>query len=136
TIAIFGEPGGDSLWGWRFEGHHLSLNFTVAPGEISVTPTFLGASPAEQRSGPLTGFRALRPMHEQGRALVNALDEAQRAQAIVAGDPPFDILSGNLNKPRERWDDWRDLPQTGLPLADLNDEQKILARRVVEEVIG
>ena len=44
TIAFFGEPKEDAEWGWRFEGHHLSLNFSVAPGEVSVT---LAGSPAD-----------------------------------------------------------------------------------------
>src|SRR5690606_905037 len=50
TLAFFGDPA-DAAWGWRFEGHHLSLNFSVAPGEVSVTPSFFGASPAEIPNG-------------------------------------------------------------------------------------
>lgn len=136
TLAIFGEPSSDGLWGWRFEGHHLSLNFTVAPGELSVTPSFFGASPAQQRVGTLAGLRVLRPLHDLGRALVNALDEAGRAQAIADGNPPFDILSGTLNRPREQWDDWKDLPEEGLALASLDDAGKALAHRLVEEVVA
>lgn len=136
TLAIFGEPAGDRLWGWRFEGHHLSLNFTVAPGELSVTPSFFGASPAEQRSGTLAGFRALRPVHDLGRAFVNALSEEERARAIEDGNPPFDILSGTLNRPREQWNDWKDLPESGIPLASLSEDRKALARRILDEVVG
>ncbi len=56
TLAIFGTPSMNGKWAWRFEGHHLSLNFAVASGEISVTPTFFGASPAQIRTGTMAGF--------------------------------------------------------------------------------
>ena len=47
-------------WGWRLEGHHLSLNFTLVPGKpVAVTPAFLGANPAEVRVGPRKGLRTL-----------------------------------------------------------------------------
>ena len=49
TLAIFGNPSLENQWGWRFEGHHLSLNFAVANGEVSVTPTFL--VPPRPKSG-------------------------------------------------------------------------------------
>ncbi len=136
TLAIFGQPANDNQWGWRFEGHHLSLNFSVTPGEVSVTPSFLGASPAEIRTGTLAGFRNLRDVHELGLRFINALDDAQRAIAIQDGNPPFDILSGNLNKPSETWDDWKTLPQMGIHVASLNQDQKDLAQRIIDEVIG
>jgi hypothetical protein len=51
---LFGEPGEDAPWAWRFEGHHISLSIAVVPGEgLTVTPTFLGADPAAVGVGPL-----------------------------------------------------------------------------------
>lgn len=135
TLAFFGTPGADARWGWRFEGHHLSLNFSVAPGELSVTPSFWGASPAQIPSGPLAGFRNQRGTHEAGFALINALDEAQRAQAIEDGNPPFDIVSGNLNKPMDTWDAWKALPPQGIEVSALNAQQKDLVQRILDEVV-
>lgn len=135
TLAFFGDPAVDAAWGWRFEGHHLSLNFSVAPGEVSVTPSFFGASPAQITSGTLAGFRNLRGNHEAGLALVNALDESQRALAIEDGNPPFDILAGNLNRPVENWDDWKALPEQGIALRELSAAQKDLAQRILDEVV-
>lgn len=135
TLAIFGEPAEGQRWGWRFEGHHLSLNFSVSPGAISVTPSFWGASPALINSGPFAGFRNLRGSHEAGLALVNALDAEQQALAIADGSPPFDILSGNLNRPRDSWDDWKQLPPQGIAVRDLQPQQKDLVQRVLDEVV-
>jgi len=135
SIAFFGEPKADAAWGWRFEGHHLSLNFSVAPGEVSVTPTFFGASPAKIPNGVLAGFRNQRGAHEAGFALINALDEPQRAVAIAAGDPPFDIVAGNLNKPAANWDDWKHQAPQGITVSMLTAAQKDLVQRILDEVV-
>ncbi|HEY0962215.1 MAG TPA: DUF3500 domain-containing protein [Pseudomonadales bacterium] len=135
TLAFFGTPGAETRWGWRFEGHHLSLNFTVAPNELSVTPSFLGASPAEIPNGSLAGFRSQRGTHEAGLALIRAMDEAQRAQAIEDGDPPFDILSGTLNRPADTWEEWKALPPQGVAVSTLNAMQKDLVQRILDEVV-
>ncbi|MGL4401673.1 MAG: DUF3500 domain-containing protein, partial [Luteolibacter sp.] len=43
-FAVFGTPGDPRGWGWRAEGHHLSVNLTFVAGKgISVTPSFMGA---------------------------------------------------------------------------------------------
>lgn len=135
TLAFFGEPSADSRWGWRFEGHHLSLNFSVAPGEVSVTPSFFGASPAEIRTGIMAGFRNLRSRHDAGFALINALDETQRAEAIEDGNPPFDIVSGTLNRPAETWDDWKKLPAQGIEVSKLTAQQKDMVQGIIDDVI-
>lgn len=135
TLAFFGTPAAEARWGWRFEGHHLSLNFTVAPGELSVTPSFLGASPAEIPNGSLAGYRSQRGTHEAGFALIHALDDTQRAQAIEDGNPPFDIVSGTLNKPVETWDDWKALPAQGIAVNELSAEHKDLVQHILDEVV-
>lgn len=136
TLALFGEPGLSGEWGWRFEGHHLSLNFTLAPTGISVTPSFFGASPAEIRTGDYAGFRNLSHLHTAGLALINALDNEQQEQAIIDEEPPFDILSGTLNRPREEWDEWKRLGDTGIAVETLNRDQKALVQRVIDDVIS
>src|SRR4051812_36337451 len=44
-VIVFGAPG-DGEWGWRFEGHHLSVSMTLAGDLVSPAPVFLGANPA------------------------------------------------------------------------------------------
>lgn len=135
TLAIFGNPSEENQWGWRFEGHHLSLNFSLANGEVSVTPTFFGASPAEIRTGTLAGFRSQHYVHNAGLALVTALTQAQRNMAVEDGNPPGDILSGTLNRPRESWEQWKSLPATGIAISSLNAQQKQLAQHIIDEVV-
>jgi Protein of unknown function (DUF3500) len=85
AVTVFGTPGPEAPWGWRLEGHHLSLNVTIVPGRaIAVTPAFLGANPAEVPSGPLQGLRVLRDEQDLGLALARGLDSAQRAHAVIA----------------------------------------------------
>jgi hypothetical protein len=94
-VAVFGTPG-DDAWGWRFGGHHVSLNVTVVDGEVAATtPCFLGADPA---SAPLLGPHPHRPLagaEDLGRELARSLDEDQAAQAVVSAAPPVDLVGGN-----------------------------------------
>lgn len=99
-ISIFGTPEAEGTWGWRFEGHHLSLHFTVVAGEVTVsTPSFFGSNPAEVRTGAQTdeqqGRRVLAAREDTGRALVSSLDASQRAKAITDTTAPRDIVTGN-----------------------------------------
>ena len=135
TLAIFGIPSLENQWGGRFEGHHLSINFAVANGEISVTPTFFGASPAEIRTGTFAGFRSQDYIHNAGLNLMHALTEAQQNIAIEDGNPPGDILSGTLNRPRKSWEQWKSLPASGIAISSLDPQQKQMAQRIIDEVI-
>ncbi len=91
---MFGMPGGDAPWGWRVEGHHLSLNYTFDGGELrSPTPSFFGANPAEVPHGPEKGLRILEMEEELGRDLFLSLDAAQRARAVVYPDAPRDMIT-------------------------------------------
>jgi hypothetical protein len=93
-VTIFGSPG-TAPWGWRFEGHHLALNFTIAAeGAAPVfTPTFMGSNPAEVRDGRRKGYRVLGPEEDLGRALINDLTDAQRAKAVIMADAPNEIFN-------------------------------------------
>ena len=69
-VSVFGTPSTDGTWAWRFEGHHLSLHFTIVDGGITVSaPTFLAASPAEVMEGPRAGLRPLGSLGGRGPSL-------------------------------------------------------------------
>jgi len=94
-LRIFGQPGAREPWGWQFEGHHISLNYTLVNGQIiAPTPTFFGANPAEASLGRGT-LRPLVGEEDLARELVHALAEEQQATAIIAAVAPADILQTN-----------------------------------------
>ena len=94
-FSIFGPPSPDDAWGWRVEGHHLSLHFTIVDGTaVASSPYFFGSNPAQVRTGSKAGLRVLREREEAARALVLALDASQRAAAIIDEVAPDDILTG------------------------------------------
>ena len=92
-FSLFGDPAA-APWGWRFEGHHLSLNIAHTPGGTSYTPMFIGANPARVPSGARAGWQLLRDEEHQGRAFLQSLDATQRAQAIISARAPADIVTG------------------------------------------
>jgi hypothetical protein len=93
-ISVFGNPS-DAIWGWRFEGHHISFNFSLRDNRlISATPNFLGANPAVVLSGPEKGMEVLKDETQLGLALLNSLDEKQKEKAVINVDAPADIITG------------------------------------------
>ena len=95
AFIIFGNPEDELPWGWRIEGHHVSLHFTVAGNTIvSATPTFLGANPAQVPSGPKKGWRVLQPEEDLARALVTSLPAEQGKVALIAEVAYPEIVTG------------------------------------------
>lgn len=96
-FTIFGEPSEHGTWGWRVEGHHLSVNLTVVGGHhFSATPLFMGSNPAEVRiDGPEHGKRALAQEEDLGRALVVSLSSEQLKTALISATAPGEIITGS-----------------------------------------
>lgn len=129
-IKIFGEPSADAPWGWSFEGHHISLNFTIVDGRmIAGGPTFFGSNPHEILEGPRRGLRPLADEEDLGRALLASLDDAQRARAILPGDPPRDILTEASRKAQI------DGPPQGLPSSAMGAPQRERLTALISEYI-
>ena len=119
-ITIFGNPDEKNVWGWRLEGHHISINFSSADGSIvSSTPTFWGSNPAIVRSGRYSGRQILKQETDLGFTLVNSLDSDQMKVAVIASKAPAEIITGNQRK--------ADLQEPkGLAFNDMNESQKKL----------
>src|SRR5262249_23936831 len=82
-VTIFGKPAKSGKWGWRIEGHHLSLNFTVVDGQVaSATPCFFGANPAEVKAGEKKGQRTIPEVDDLARELFTSLNDEQRKAAL------------------------------------------------------
>jgi len=94
-LTIFGDPGTHQPWGWRFEGHHLSLNFTSPVTTLpAATPSFFGSNPNERRRETGVVERVLVPEEDLARELVKSLDPTQRKLAVLSSNAPPDILNG------------------------------------------
>jgi hypothetical protein len=95
-FSVFGTPAAKGTWGWRVEGHHVSLQFTIVDGGPTVSaPTFFGSNPAEVRTGDRKGLRVLGFEEDPARALLNALDGPRRQKALLSAQAPGDILTMN-----------------------------------------
>ena len=103
-VSIFGKPSKTGKWGWRIEGHHLSVNFTIDRGQVaSVTPFFFGANPAEVKDGPKKGLRTLPEIEDLPRELIKSFDANQRQSAYLGMKPYPEIgentKAANVGKP-------------------------------------
>jgi hypothetical protein len=130
-ITIFGDPAKNDSWGWRFEGHHISQNFTVAKGKFVVdAPAFFGTNPAQVLADvPQKGLRVLAGEEDFARNLVTALDEKQRQQAIFDAKAPNDILSFDKREAVP-------LEKQGIKASALNAKQFAMLEKLVEEYIA
>ncbi|HYV38240.1 MAG TPA: DUF3500 domain-containing protein, partial [Gemmataceae bacterium] len=82
-FTVFGTPGKAGKWGWRVEGHHLSINYTLDNNEVvCATPTFFGANPSTVKDGARKGERILPEVEDYARALFKSLDDKQRPTAV------------------------------------------------------
>lgn len=126
-FSVFGTPAATGVWGWRVNGHHLSLHFNVGNGSVvASTPTFFGSNPAEVRvEGPKKGLRVLGDREDTARALLMALDDAQRKSATIEAVAPNDIVTRTAAKVDP-------LSPTGLAAAAMTPKQRDLLMAVIE----
>jgi len=126
-FAIFGEPDSKGAWGWRYEGHHVSLHWTSIKGKVvASSPQFLGSNPAEVRSGPQQGTRVLKAEEDLGRALVKSLTPEQRTAAVLSETAPSDIVTAATRKAAI-------LEDKGVAYSALNKEQQGILLTLVQE---
>lgn len=130
-FTVFGTPDPHGTWGWRVEGHHLSVNLLIVDGaKVSATPMFFGSNPAEVRiEHAQKGRRALAAEEDQGRALMLALDEAQRRIALIADRAPADVVTGADREAKLA-------APAGLPYVQMTADQQARLRALVEVYAG
>jgi hypothetical protein len=123
-FTVFGTPSKTGKWGWRVEGHHLSLNFTLEGARIvSSTPAFFGANPAEVKGGKRKGLRTLPEAEDSARRLFKSLDEGQRKLAFRKEKFP-EIKEGTAKPAPGK--------PVGLPGAKMTAKQKDLLLKLIE----
>jgi uncharacterized protein DUF3500 len=129
-FSIFGTPSTRNTWGWRVEGHHMSLHFTVINGTlVAGSPSFFGSNPAEVRDGPKKGARVLGAEEDAARALVASLDASQREKGIINGIAPNEIVTMAKVKIDP-------LSPEGIPASALNASQRALLTKLVDVYAG
>ena len=127
-LTVFGNPSMSDTWAFRFEGHHIALNWTFVEGNgIASSPQFFGSNPAEVRQGEKSGLRVLASEEDFARELVKSLTTQQQAAAILKVETPRDIYTAAEVEVSP-------LENTGIAYSSLNSMQQILLMRVIEEV--
>src|SRR5215218_5350005 len=122
-VTVFGDPSKTGAWGWRVEGHHMSVNYTLDKGEVvTATPLMFGANPADIKAGPRTGLRTLPEIEDRARELIKSLTPDQDTAAkqdkhfaeIKENSPRADVGS-----------------PVGVPMAKLNPNQQQTLRALL-----
>ncbi|MBL0741873.1 DUF3500 domain-containing protein [Chryseolinea lacunae] len=125
-ITIFGTPSADAPWGWRFEGHHVALNFCSINNNIeSSTPSFLGSNPGIVRQGSERGKQVLKDETSLGFTLVNSLSDPQRKDAIIAAEALPEIVSSDKRKAAA-------LDPRGLSYGSMTEQQKNILLKLLD----
>ena len=126
-FAFFGAPT-DSIWGYKLEGHHLSINFTFVKDKLSVTPFFIGTDPAEYQNSVYAGWRVLGQEEDLGIKLIHLLSPAQQSKATMSSAVPKDIITA-AESGKRLVDDW------GILGKDMNSEQKAVLQYIIREFV-
>ncbi len=123
-IAFYGTPAKDSVWGWKFSGHHIALNFTIVDNKLACTPVFFGAYPAEIKSGPNKGKRIIKDEEDIGFELINMLTGEQQSKAIFRSRAFNDIVTTNAIQVGP-------LTPAGILARDMTTQQKSILNKLI-----
>jgi len=128
-LSVFGEPAPTGTWGWRLEGHHLSLNFTIENGKVvSSTPEFFGANPGRVDAGPGRAIRVLGKEEDIAREILKLCDTEQQKLCWVSKDAPDEVPGPGTPQPVVGD------PQ-GLPVSRMSAAQKDLLSELLTEYL-
>jgi hypothetical protein len=125
-VAVFGDPGKDEPWAWRFEGHHLSVSMTLRGDDVSPAPVFFGANPARVGYAGQVVSRPLAPEEDIAHALLEELGPRGRDIAVVAGRAPADIRTSTMARVSG------ELEPRGIAASKLGPS----ARALLEQLVG
>ena len=130
SVVAFGDPARDERWGWRFEGHHLSVTVTAFDGRLYATPLFFGANPARVDLAGRPVLRPLGPEEDIARELLSAMGPRARAEAIVADSAPSDIRSATSSEAPAR------IAPPGVAEGRLGLHARALLRQLIAVYLG
>jgi hypothetical protein len=128
-VAFYGNPETDALWAWSFEGHHLSLNFTISEGKTAMTPRFLGANPATIKAGTRKGERTLAKEQDLGLELIHSMNMDQQAKAVFRAEAFPEIVTTHESRVEP-------LQAVGISYAELKEPQRTLLMSLIHEYLA
>ncbi len=124
SFMVFGEPGAKP-WGWRVEGHHISLQFTAVDGKVSFTPGFMGSNPGTVLIDvPQKGRRILKGEEDFALDLLHSLTKTQLDKTVLQNKAPNEIFTSNTRKASLE-------KMEGLAMEDMTKEQMALFRKLI-----
>lgn len=126
-VAILGTPSDKTPWLLQFGGHHLGLNITIEGARGALAPSLTGAQPGAYTANGKT-IRPLGQESDKGIALLAALDDAQRKQAVL-GSRMADLVLG----PGQ---DGKVIQPEGLKASAMNDKQRAMLLDLIAEWSG
>jgi hypothetical protein len=126
-LAFVGTPSATAPWMLQFGGHHLAINLTLAGSQATMAPSLPAAQPATYTFEGQT-IRPLGRENDKGFALINALDDKQRSQAIL-GYRVSDLVLG----PGQ---DGRTIQPEGIRASALSNSQQAMLWDLVREWSG
>ena len=123
-ITFYGSPAKDSVWGWKYSGHHIALNYTIVNNQLALTPIFFGVYPAEIKEGKNKGRRIIKEEEDIGFELINMLTSEQKAKAIFQSKAFSDIVTTNAIQVGP-------LTPVGIVAKDLTTQQKNIFNKLI-----
>ena len=128
-FTMFGKPAAKGTWGWRVDGHHLSVSLTITDGKIvSASPYFMGLNPVTIKHGPRKGERdTITPCEDLARELFLMLNKEQQKVALQAEHMP-EVAGKTVKAPAK-------IP-TGLGAEKMSNKQQELLVKLVNHYTG
>jgi len=126
-IAFVGAPSLSNPWMLQFGGHHLAINVTMVGSNNVMTPSLPAAQPARYVLNGQT-IRPLGNENDKGFALINALDENQKKQAILKYEVK-DLVLGPGN-------DGKVIQPEGMLASAMNPKQQEMLLDIAHEWVG
>lgn len=137
-LTVFGTPGKTGTWGWRLEGHHISLNYTIKDGKVvSSTPEFFGANPGLVDAGPKRAVRVLGTEEDLARQILKLCTPEQQTACWINKTAPGEV-HGTMGGPPDGKacaTQPEKLPQEGLQVAKMSADQKELMKQLLSEYL-
>lgn len=125
-FTIFGTPDVNKIWAWKFEGHHISLNFTYSPKGVTCTPMFVGVNPALTTAGAYAGYHVMFEENDLGNQLFNSFNEKLKQKAIVGTHPTdADVMTQTGKEPHMK-------DKKGVSYSEMNTQQKVLVENIIK----